>query len=61
MKRLSSAAVVCTFLREEKLGDRACYVVQSMPKAASITYNLGLNDEDFSERRMRRPPQEWTK
>lgn len=28
---------------------------------ASIAYNLGLQDEDFSERRMRRPPPEWTK
>jgi len=26
----------------------------------SVAYNLGLNDEDFSERRMRRPPREWT-
>ncbi|HLB30447.1 MAG TPA: outer membrane lipoprotein-sorting protein [Gammaproteobacteria bacterium] len=24
-----------------------------------IAYNLGLQDEDFSERRMRRPPREW--
>jgi outer membrane lipoprotein-sorting protein len=124
-----------TFLREEKLGDRACDVIQSVPKAAadyakrlswvdkenrlplkeeyydaqgvlfriftadkvenipagqgaaqrvfpSITqrtmknlktghrtevrftallYNLGLNNADFSERRMRLPPQEWIK
>lgn len=123
-----------TFLREERLGDRACYVVESRPKAAadytrriswidrenhlplkeeyydaqeelfrvftadkvedvsvgegdkrrvfptvtrrtmknlktvhrtevsfaSVTYNLGLGDGDFSERRMRRPPSEWT-
>ena len=25
----------------------------------SVTYDLGLKDEDFSERRMRRPPREW--
>jgi len=25
----------------------------------SITYNLGLKDGDFSERRMRRPPRSW--
>lgn len=123
-----------TLLREEPLGDRACYVVQSVPREsadyarklswidrerflplkeeyydvqgelfrvftadriedvaagagaegplfptvmqrtmknvktahrtevryASVAYNLGLEDEDFSERRMRRPPREWT-
>lgn len=120
-------------LREEKLGDRDCYVVQSIPKTTtdytkriswfdkenflplkeeyydaqkdlyrvftaeeieavappeggdekplptvmkrimrnlksghrtevtltSVSYNLGLEDGDFSERRMRRPPREW--
>lgn len=25
----------------------------------SIAYNVGLNDDDFSERRMRRPPSDW--
>jgi outer membrane lipoprotein-sorting protein len=124
-----------SLVREEKLGDRVCYVIQSLPKATadyarrlswidkenflslkeeyydaqeelfrvfsadkveavavgegdkrlvfptvtqrtmknvktghrtevrftSITYNLGLEDGDFSERRMRRPPREWTK
>jgi hypothetical protein len=25
----------------------------------SVTYNLGLKDDDFSERRMRRPPSSW--
>jgi hypothetical protein len=25
----------------------------------SVTYDLGLKDNDFSERRMRRPPREW--
>jgi len=25
----------------------------------SIAYNVGLKDEDFSERRMRRPPSDW--
>lgn len=25
----------------------------------SVTYNLGLEDKDFSERRMRRPPRSW--
>ncbi len=25
----------------------------------SVTYNLGLKDNDFSERRMRRPPSSW--
>lgn len=25
----------------------------------SVTYNVGLEDEDFSERRMRRPPRNW--
>lgn len=25
----------------------------------SVSYNLGLGDEDFSERRMRRPPRAW--
>lgn len=124
-----------TFLREENLGDRVCYVIQSVPKRAadyarriswidkenllplkeeyydaqgeifrvftadkvedisvgegdkkrvfptvtqrtmknvktghhtevrftSVIYDIGLNDGDFSERRMRRPPREWTK
>ena len=124
-----------TSLREEKLGDRTCYVIQSVPKGAadyarrlswiskenllplkeeyydaqgglfrvftadriedisvgegdrkqvfptvtqrtmknvktghrtevrstSVVYNIGLDDRDFSERRMRRPPREWTK
>ena len=124
-----------SLLREEKLADRNCYVIQSVPKAAadyakrvswidkenslplkeeyqdaqgalfrvftadkvenitvgegdkrqvlptatqrtmknvksghrtevklsSVTYNVGLKDEDFSERRMRRPPPEWTR
>ncbi len=27
----------------------------------SVTYNLGLKREDFSERRMRRPPRSWIK
>ncbi len=26
---------------------------------SSVTYNLGLEDKDFSERRMRRPPRSW--
>jgi len=122
-----------TLLREEKLGDKNVYVIQSIPKAAtdytkrlswidkktflplreeyydaqeqlsrlftaekieeigvgegkarkifptitmrvmknvktghrtevtytSVSYNLGLKDKDFSERRMRRPPRSW--
>jgi hypothetical protein len=27
----------------------------------SVTYNIGLEDADFSERRMRRPPRNWIK
>ena len=27
----------------------------------SVTYDLGLSDEDFSERHMRRPPRAWTR
>jgi outer membrane lipoprotein-sorting protein len=27
----------------------------------SVNYNLGLSDEDFSERHMRRPPRAWTR
>ncbi|MFQ5868296.1 MAG: outer membrane lipoprotein-sorting protein [Candidatus Zixiibacteriota bacterium] len=124
-----------TLLRQEKLGGRNCYVIQSIPKKAteytkrlswldketflplreeyydaqdelfriftadkieeigagegqgemsfptvtkrtmknvktghrtevtfeSVAYNLGLKDEDFSERRMRRPPVSWTR
>jgi hypothetical protein len=123
-----------TLVRSEKLGDRDCYVVQSIPKTSveytkklvwidkqnklplkeeyydaqnelyrtfsadkvedvavgegadkkmvptitkrsmknlknghhtevtfdTIAYNLGLKDEDFSERRLRQPPKEWT-
>ena len=119
-----------TTLREERLGERDCYVIQSIPKEAaeytkriswvdkenflplkeeyydvqeelfrvftadsvddvkagdgklyptvvkrtmknvktghrtevvyeSISYDLGLKDKDFSERRMRRPPRKW--
>ncbi len=122
-----------TFLREEKLGENDCYVIQSTPKVSvdyvrrfswiaketllplreeyfdaqdelyrvftadkveeitvgegdgnktittvtkrtmknvktghrteviyeSVVYNLGLEDKDFSERRMRRPPRAW--
>lgn len=116
-----------TLLREEKLGDRNCHVVQSIPKDnveytkriswidkgtflpikeeyydaqgelfriftadrieniqgiptvmqrrmrnvktghttavtfTSVQYNTGLNDRDFSERSMRRPPRAWLK
>jgi len=124
-----------TLLREEKLGDKNVYVIQSIPKAAtdytkrlswidkksflplkeeyydaqeqlsrvftadkiediragegkemqifptitkrvmknvktghrtevtysSVSYNLGLKDKDFSERRMRRPPRSWVR
>ena len=28
-------------------------------RLTSVAYNLGLNEDDFSERRMRRPPQDW--
>ncbi len=25
----------------------------------AVTYDLGLEDDDFAERRMRRPPSDW--
>ncbi len=116
---------VHSLLREERLGDRDCYVIESIPKTimdytkrlswidkehflplqeeyydaqqelyrvftadqvetsktfptvmrrtmknvknghrtevtyGSVTYNLGLEENDFSERRMRRPPRAW--
>jgi len=40
-------------MNNERTGHRTEVVFQS------VSYNLGLSDEDFSERNMRRPPSSW--